>query len=78
MSAITLKAHFDGKQICLDEPYELQRDSKLMVTVLPESEETFDEERAAWLAFSQQSLARAYGENEPDYSHCIGKMPPSE
>jgi hypothetical protein len=34
MPIISLKAHFDGKAIHLDEPYELPRDAKLIVTVL--------------------------------------------
>ena len=76
MSAITLKAHYDGKQICLDEPFELQPNSKLIVTVV--SGDSLEDERQVWLAASQAGLARAYGADEPDYSHCIGKMPPSE
>ena len=76
MSTITLKAHFDGKQICLDEPYELQQDSKLIVAVV--SGNPLEDERQAWLAASQAGFARAYGDDEPDYSNCIGKMPPSE
>ena len=35
MPAITLKAHFDGKEIKLDEPYELAADAQLLVTILP-------------------------------------------
>jgi hypothetical protein len=69
MSTITLKAHFDGKQICLDEPYELQRDSKLVVAVV--SGDSLEDERQAWLAASQAGFARAYGENEPDYSNAV-------
>jgi hypothetical protein len=76
MSAITLKAHFDGKQICLDEPYDLQPNSKLIVTVV--SSDSFNEEREAWLAASQAGLARAYGDDEPDYSDYVGKPPPTE
>jgi hypothetical protein len=66
VSAITLKAHFDGKQICLDEPYELQRGSKLIVAVI--AEDSLEDEHRAWLAASQEGFARAYGDNEPDYS----------
>ena len=76
MSTITLKAHFDGKQICLDEPYELQPDSKLIVAVV--SGNPLEDDRQAWLAASQAGFARAYGDDEPDYSNYIGKMPPSE
>ncbi len=74
MSTITLKAHFDGKQICLDEPYELQRDSKLVVAVV--SGDSLEDERQAWLAASQAGLSRAYDEDEPDYSHAVLRETP--
>jgi hypothetical protein len=77
MSAITLKAHFDGKRICLDEPYKLQRDSKLIVMVV--SGDSPEDERQAWLAASQTGLAHAYGEDEPDYSHAaLRETPPNK
>lgn len=69
MSTITLKAHFDGKQICLDEPYELQPDSKLIVAVV--SGDSLEDERHAWLAASQAGFARAYDDGEPDYSNAV-------
>ena len=34
-------------------------------------------DRAEWFALAKAAFARAYGADEPDYSHCIGKMPPS-
>jgi hypothetical protein len=74
MSAITLKAHYDGKQICLDEPFELQPNSKLIVTVV--SGDSLEEERQAWLAASQAGLARAYGADEPDYSDAVLRETP--
>ncbi len=62
MPAISLKAHFDGHAIQLDEPYELPRDAQLLVTVLaPPS-------LPGWAELSAQGLSRAYGENEPEYS----------
>ncbi len=42
MSTINLKAHFDGNKILLDEPFNLEPDTKLIVTVLPKHT---DEER---------------------------------
>jgi hypothetical protein len=63
MPAITLKAHFNGKEIVLDEPFDLPPDSQLMVTVL---EHAF--ESAQWHEIAAHALARAYGENEPEYS----------
>ncbi len=63
MKNAVLKAHYDGRQILLDEPAELQPNTKLPVKVL----ESADAERAAFLNFSLQNLNAAYGDNEPDY-----------
>lgn len=65
METKTLRAHFDGKQILLDEPFELEPNVKLIVTVLPES---YDEEREDWAQLSLESLERTYGDDEPEYS----------
>jgi hypothetical protein len=65
MPAISLKAHFDGQQIVLDEPYELPSGAPLMVTVLPGATDT---ERANWAAISAAGLARAYSDDEPEYT----------
>ena len=65
MPAVTLKAHFNGKQIVLDEPFDLPLDSPLMVTVFPNEDST---EGAQWRSLAVGALARAYGENEPEYS----------
>ena len=64
MKAITLRAHFDGEQIRLDEPFRLEPDTLLAVTVLPKGESAGDPE---WSLLSAQGLAAAYGETEPDY-----------
>lgn len=65
-ATISLKAHFDGQQIQLDEPFELPRDVPLLVTVLQTSES--DAERQAWMDLSTQGLVPGYSDNEPDYS----------
>ena len=78
MSVVTLKAHFDGKQIQLDEPYEIPPDAKVTVTGYSGEEESLDEWRSAWFALSHKGLARAYGDDEPNYSDYIGKPPPPE
>jgi len=65
METKTLRAHFDGSQILLDEPYELEPDVELIITVLPKSSE---EEREDWTRLSLESLARAYSDDEPEYS----------
>src|SRR5882762_6162248 len=48
---ISIPAHFDGERILLDEPVELKRDARLIVTVLPN-----DEEREPWLRLSATHL----------------------
>ncbi|MCH8293413.1 hypothetical protein IH992_20215 [Candidatus Poribacteria bacterium] len=66
MPMIAVLAHFDGERICLDEPFDLEPNAKLIVTILPGQE--FDNEHEAWLHLSGQRLEDAYGENEPEYS----------
>jgi len=69
LSLVALPAHFDGKRICLDEPFALKRDTKLIVTILPPSETIkVDSEHQEWLVLSYQKLKDAYDENEPEYS----------
>lgn len=65
METKTLRAHFDGNQILLDEPFELEPNVELIITVLPKAS---DEEREDWAQLSLESLARAYGDDEPEYS----------
>lgn len=56
MQAVTLRAHYDGKQILLDEPYELEPDTRLIVTIL--SENRVCDERTAWLNLSWEGLKK--------------------
>ena len=65
METKTLRAHFDGNQILLDEPFELEPNVELIITVLPKAS---DEEREDWAQLSLESLARSYGDDEPEYS----------
>ena len=74
MNAVTLKGHYDGKQICLDEPFPLQPNTQLLVTVVPG--DSAEDERQAWLAASQAWLARAYSDDEPDYSNAVLREQP--
>jgi hypothetical protein len=61
---VTFQAHFDGRQILLDEPYELAPNTKLVVSVIQmQSDEPED-----WTRFSLANLERAYGNDEPEYS----------
>lgn len=66
MPIVTLPAHFNGERICLDEPFDMEPDTKLIVTILPKQEP--DDEHEAWLLLSGQRIEKAYGENEPEYS----------
>jgi hypothetical protein len=66
MSAVSLKAHFDGHSIQLDEPFELPPNAQLLVTVLPPTAN--GDEQSAWSELSHGGLARAYSADEPEYS----------
>ena len=65
----SIPAHFDGEHILLDEPVELEPNTRLIVTVLPIP----DGEREAWLRLSHKRLEDAYGENEIEYSRDLIK-----
>ncbi|MCT7976139.1 hypothetical protein [Laspinema olomoucense] len=56
MKVISLSAYFDGQSIQLDEPYQLEPNTKLIVTVIPEQ----PSERETWLSWSSHQLNRAY------------------
>lgn len=64
MSNVSIPAHFDGERILLDEPIELEPNTKLIVTVLG----VHDAEHDSWLCLSNQGLENAYGPDEEDYS----------
>jgi hypothetical protein len=66
MSFKTVRAHFDGKQIHLDEPCPLEPDTPLLVVVLQNHPQ--DDEHEDWLRISQSALENAYGSDEPTYS----------
>lgn len=63
METVTLRAHFDCKQILLDEAFEREPNMELLVTVVPRASE---EEREAWTRLTLESLARAYGSDDPE------------
>ncbi len=66
MPGVTLKAHYDGERVQLDEPFDLPRNASLLVTVLSPSE--WDGDRVGWLAASKAALRRAFVDNEPEYT----------
>ena len=63
IKTVALTAHFDGEKVQLDEPCQLEANARLVVVVLPP-----DDERQAWSRFSAGQLAKAYGDNEPEYT----------
>ena len=62
MDPVSIPAHFDGERILLDEPVELERDARLIVTVLPK-----DDERDSWLRLSATRLKDAYDGERDEY-----------
>ena len=70
MKTVTLTAHFDGEHIQLDQPFKLPSNARLLVTIVPDP--LVDAEREEWYAFSKAGLARAYSDDEPDYSAIPG------
>lgn len=65
MPSITLRAHFDGEKVVLDEAYSFEPDDTLLVTVLSNKDV---EERESWRLLSSSALSGAYGDDEPDYA----------
>lgn len=63
MPTAILKAHYDGEHIVLDEPFDLPANASLVVTVFDP-----DMERSEWTDLGTRSLARAYGDDEPEYT----------
>jgi len=76
MSVVTLKAHYDGEKICLDEPFELRANTPLLVTIPQANAESQDREE--WFALAKAAFARTYGVDEPDYSNAVILERPSE
>lgn len=65
MPSVTLRAHFNGTQVVLDEPFEFEPNVKLLITVLPVEP---NGERDDWLQLSADRLEAAYGDDEPEYT----------
>ncbi len=64
MSILRINAHFDGQHIQLDEKVDLPLNARLIVTVLSDEAAT---DQSDWSTLAKAALARAYGENEPEY-----------
>jgi len=63
MALLTVHAHYDGKQILLDEPINLPAGRRLLVTLLDPADEATDN-----YALAVAGLSAAYGINEPEYT----------
>ena len=63
MNTISIPAQFDGERIILDEPFELEPNTKLIVTVLPKR----DAEDESWHCVSGKRIEYAYREDEEEY-----------
>ena len=63
MKTVALTAHFDGEKVQFDEPCQLEPNARLLVVVIPR-----DAEHQVWSQFSASQLAKAYGDNEPEYT----------
>jgi hypothetical protein len=63
MALLSVHAHYDGKQILLDEPVELPVGRRLLVTLLDSTDEETD-----YYSLAAAGLSAAYGTSEPEYS----------
>lgn len=59
---LEIRGHFDGTQILFDEPCDIKPNTKVIVKILSEDED------ADWLTLGKKSFARAYSDDEPEYS----------
>jgi hypothetical protein len=72
MKQFTLRAHFDGRQICLDEPLNIEPNTDLLITVTPVLGD--DEERQMWLNLSVAHWGDSFG-TDPEYPLSSIKTP---
>ncbi len=59
---LEIYGHYDGTQVLLDEPCELEPNTKVIITVVE------DDENADWYLLGKKNLARAYADDEPEIS----------
>ena len=57
---LEIHGHFDGKQILLDEPCEIKPNTKVIVRILEDSEDT------DWVLLGKRNFARAFADDEPE------------
>jgi hypothetical protein len=59
---LEIQGHFDGTQVLFDEPCTLKPNTKLIIKVVEDNEDD------DWYLLGKKSLARAYSDDEPEYS----------
>jgi hypothetical protein len=67
MNLVAIPAHFDGKQIRLDNRVNIEPGAKLIITVLP-IVKNIELKNDDWTQVAMAGLESAYGDNEPEYS----------
>ena len=72
MQTVSLTARFDGRQILLDEPFELAPDTRLLVTVLAPA---VGADRSEWFRLAGQAFNDAYAADEYEYTAVDVKTP---
>lgn len=78
MKTTAFSATFDGERIRLEDDLVLPKNARLLVTLLPDEAADEASFRSFWQQLSAQSLARAYGSDEPDYpDSCIKERNPA-
>jgi hypothetical protein len=64
MPLLSIPGHYDGTRVLLDEDVKLRANTRLIVTVIDES----DPEREDFHRLSASSLASAYSDEEVEYN----------
>jgi hypothetical protein len=64
MPLLTVAAHYDGSRVLLDEVVQLRPNTRLIVTVLEDS----DPEREEFLGMASRALGSTYADDEVEYS----------
>ena len=76
MPTISLQAHFDGKHIVLDEPFDLPAHANLMVTLLPGSSDEASE--IEWLRAAAKNEAFAFLADPEEDVYTVADAKPFE
>ena len=72
MPSMTPNAQLDGQSIVLDEPFELPGNARLLVTGVSPS---MDSDPTQWSALAGSGLARADGDDKPEYRLTDARRP---